>query len=67
MVPDPMFMPERGKRSHIYAETWQPIPCLCRNVPTDPTEPIPLQRDPSRYNCPALAAEIPPQRLARNQ
>uniref|UniRef100_M1DIK6 'chromo' domain containing protein n=1 Tax=Solanum tuberosum TaxID=4113 RepID=M1DIK6_SOLTU len=25
VVPDPMFMPERGNRSHIYTKTWQPI------------------------------------------
>lgn len=36
VIPDSMFMSKRGNQSHIYDETWQPIPCLCRNVGTDP-------------------------------
>uniref|UniRef100_M1DTT2 Uncharacterized protein n=1 Tax=Solanum tuberosum TaxID=4113 RepID=M1DTT2_SOLTU len=36
VVPDPMFMPEHVNRSNVYDRTWQPIPCLCRNVATDP-------------------------------
>ncbi len=29
-------VPVRGTRSNVYDGTWQLIPCLCRNVATDP-------------------------------